>query len=34
VEGPSSFHHHTHQAEVHMRMYMEDMCADEVEVDE
>jgi hypothetical protein len=29
----STFHHHTHQAEVHVQLYIciEDMCADEVD---
>jgi hypothetical protein len=31
VKGPSPFHHHTHQAEVHMQLYIEGMCADEVD---
>jgi hypothetical protein len=27
VKGPSPLHHHTHQSEVHMHMYIEGMCA-------
>jgi hypothetical protein len=29
VKGPNPFHHRTHQAEVHMQMYIEGMCATE-----
>jgi hypothetical protein len=31
VKGPNPLHHHTHQAEVHMQMYIEGMCAHEVD---
>jgi hypothetical protein len=31
VKGPIPSHHHTHQAEVHMQMYIEGMCAAEAE---
>jgi hypothetical protein len=31
VKGPNPLHHHTHQAEVHMQMYIEGMCANEVD---
>jgi hypothetical protein len=31
VKGSSPFHYHAHQAEVHMQLYIEDMCADEVD---
>jgi hypothetical protein len=29
VEGPNPLHHHTHQAEVHLQLYIESMCANE-----
>jgi hypothetical protein len=31
VKGPNPLHRHTHQAEVHMQMYIEGMCANEVD---
>jgi hypothetical protein len=31
VQGPRPFHHHTHQSAVRMKMYIEGMCADEVD---
>jgi hypothetical protein len=33
VKGPIPLHHHTHQAEVHMQMYIEGMCAAKTEND-
>jgi hypothetical protein len=33
VRGPIPLHHHTHQAEVHMQMYIECMCATKTEDD-
>ena len=31
ARGPIPSHHHAHQAEVHMQLYIEGMCASEVE---
>jgi hypothetical protein len=33
VKGSIPSHHHAHQAEVHMQMYIEGMCATETEND-
>jgi hypothetical protein len=31
VKGPVPSHHHAHQEEVHMQMYIEGMCASKTE---